>query len=87
MLNNRYSYAFGYLRSLEEFIEAARAVNCGACRVDECDERLATASTTLRTTAILEAGRRSLDQRKTVRILYDAEANWRYCCDPIGFDT
>ncbi len=51
---------YGY-RSIEEFIKAAHSVNNGTTDVDDWSQRLATASTTLQVTKILEAGRASLD--------------------------
>jgi D-galacturonate reductase len=61
---------YGY-RSLEAFIDAVRELNAGRLSLAECDDRLATLSTTFRTTAILEAGRRSLDEKRTIKIIYD----------------
>lgn len=62
---------YGY-RSLEAFVEAAIDVNQGRKKVHELSNSLALAAHTLRTTAILEAGRLSLDnQSKVVTILYE----------------
>jgi D-galacturonate reductase len=61
---------YGY-RSLEAFIDAVRELNAGRMSLAECDDRLATLSSTFRTTAILEAGRRSLDEKRTIRIVYN----------------
>jgi D-galacturonate reductase len=61
---------YGY-RSIEAFVDAVEAVNSGKAQVRAFDEALASIHTTLRTTAILEAGRRSLDEGRTVDILYD----------------
>lgn len=58
-------------RSFEAFIDAVREVNCGNACVADYDEDLASIASTYRTTAILEAGRRSLDEKKAVRIMYD----------------
>jgi D-galacturonate reductase len=67
---------YGY-RSFELFVDAAMAVNSGECSPEEFDNELATVATTLRTTAILEAGRRSLDNvGRSVEILYE------YAADP-----
>lgn len=53
---------YGYV-SFEKFIDGVTAVNEGAIRVDELDGRgLPTLRNTVMTTAILEAGRRSLDE-------------------------
>jgi D-galacturonate reductase len=51
---------YGY-RSIEAFIEAAAAISSSGARPADYDATLATASATRTTTAILEAGRRSLD--------------------------
>lgn len=62
---------YGY-RSIEAFVRAATACRDGETP-ESFDASLATAAVTVQTTAILEAGRRSLDSRKTVRIEYDSE--------------
>jgi hypothetical protein len=46
------------------------------------EEGLATIAATYRTTAILEAGRRSLDAKATVRLLYEDSGD---ACRPTGF--
>ena len=51
---------YGYL-SIEAFIEAAHSVNANESKLSDWDAKLATARQTLPVTAILEAGRRSLD--------------------------
>ena len=51
---------YGYL-SIEAFIQAANSVNEGDTTIQHWDSKLATARQTLPVTAILEAGRRSLD--------------------------
>lgn len=51
---------YGY-RSFEEFVDAARVVNAGLAEVRSFDETHPTVNATFLTTAILEAGRRSLD--------------------------
>lgn len=51
---------YGY-RSIEDFVVAARAIRDGEATVDSFRGRLATVEDTLCVTAILEAGRRSLD--------------------------
>lgn len=62
---------YGY-RSLEDFVQAAIAIREGVAVVDDFADCLATADETVRVTAILEAGRRSLDQGcAIVRIAYD----------------
>ncbi|MEP4078529.1 Gfo/Idh/MocA family protein [Haloferula sp.] len=63
--------AYGY-RSIADFVEAAASVNSGASESKDWDHQLATAATTATVTAILEAGRRSLDKGSTpVGIHYD----------------
>lgn len=62
---------YGY-RSLEAFVDAAASINAGTSTVADYRGRLATAEDTVPVTAILEAGRRSLDQRQRVyQIDYD----------------
>ena len=58
------------VRSFEHFVDAVAAVNCGAARVEDFHHSLASIAATYRTTAILEAGRRSLDESRTVQIAY-----------------
>ncbi|RDA94205.1 hypothetical protein CP533_0629 [Ophiocordyceps camponoti-saundersi (nom. inval.)] len=68
---------YGYL-SLERFVDACRAVNAGAVRAEELDSRLElpTLANTVATTAVLEAGRRSLDERREVAICVGADGEW-----------
>lgn len=61
-------------RSFEAFIDAVAAINAGAATVGMYDHKLASVATTYRTTAILEAGRVSLDSNGTVEIRYDNPA-------------
>lgn len=70
--NGRFSGQQGYgYRSFEAFVDAAVEVNEGRASVESFDEGgLATIASTYRTTAILEAGRISLDSGKSVRIEY-----------------
>jgi hypothetical protein len=71
------------LRSFEGFLEACIQINNGLATVESFDHQLATIGTTYRTTAILEAGRRSLDEGgRPVVILYDDVA---HPCTPTGF--
>ncbi len=51
---------YGY-RSIEAFVDAVRSINMGMKLPFEYDNTLATLSTTILTTAILDAGRKSLD--------------------------
>jgi len=50
-------------------------VNSGNAMAKDYEEDLASIASTYRTTAILEAGRRSLDEGRTVRIVYDDPAH------------
>ena len=61
--NGKFSGQQGYgYRSFESFIDAVIDINAGELTLRECDKMgLATIGTTIQTTAILEAGRRSLD--------------------------
>jgi D-galacturonate reductase len=62
---------YGYI-SFESFIDAAAACNGGTRAPRDFDGELATIATTAGTTAILEAGRRSLDQGgRPVQLVYD----------------
>jgi len=66
---------YGY-RSIEAFVEAAEDVNAGRRSVREIGEEdvLATIDTTARVTAMLEAGRMSLDANgRGVKILYPGD--------------
>lgn len=73
---------YGY-RSFELFVEAARAVNTGKAVSCFDEEGLATIATTYRTTAVLEAGRRSLDSDgSAVTVLYEDDTDR---CRPTGF--
>ncbi|KAI5292938.1 hypothetical protein KEM52_005959 [Ascosphaera acerosa] len=59
---------YGYV-SFEKFIDAVTAVNAGRVTLDELDRRgLPTLRNTIATTAILQAGRVSLDERRPVEI-------------------
>jgi D-galacturonate reductase len=65
---------YGY-KSLEAMVAAAAGVNGGSLRLSDCGEVLATAAETLRGTAVLEAGRKSLDRGGPVDILYEDPAH------------
>jgi D-galacturonate reductase len=56
---------YGY-RSIEDFVEAARAIREGKSEPADYRDRLATVQDTVWVTAILEAGRRSLDEGGSV---------------------
>jgi D-galacturonate reductase len=59
---------YGYI-SIEKFIDAARSVNAGETSASEFDKHgLPTIRNTVLTTAILNAGRISLDEKRPVGI-------------------
>ena len=69
---------YGYI-SFERFVDAVEEINDAvgdrekASKLEELDRRgLPTLSTTILTSAILEAGRKSLDERRPVKIARDA---------------
>ena len=64
---------YGY-RSVEAFVDACAALGRGQS-VRHFDHSLASIHTTARTTAILEAGRRSLDEKRAIEICYANEAD------------
>ncbi|EZF35021.1 hypothetical protein TMEN_2478 [Trichophyton mentagrophytes] len=64
---------YGY-KSFEKFIDAITALNEGRVTLDQLDHRgLPTLRNTIATTAILHAGRISLDERRFVEILRDGD--------------
>ena len=66
------------------FIDAVRDVNAGKKDVSDFDHAtLASLVSTYRTTAILEAGRVSLDQNCSVRIVYADPAQ---PCEPTSLE-
>jgi D-galacturonate reductase len=66
---------YGY-RSIEAFIDAVADLNAKKTDMDKCDARLATIGTTLQETAVLEAGRISLDnQCARVEIIYENDTS------------
>ncbi|RYH22597.1 Gfo/Idh/MocA family oxidoreductase [archaeon] len=70
--DGKFSGQLGYgYRSFEAFVKAVAAINWGEKTVRDYDHSLASLATTFRTTAILEAGRRSLDFKRPVQILYE----------------
>lgn len=74
--NKQFSGQLGYgYRSFEAFIDASSNINNGGMKVVDYDHILASIANTYQTTAILEAGRRSLDLRKSIQILYDDASN------------
>ncbi|EST09806.1 Oxidoreductase, N-terminal [Kalmanozyma brasiliensis GHG001] len=65
-------HGYGYL-SLENFVNACSRINRGERKVEDFDRILPTIKDTVLTTAILEAGRRSLDTKKSVEIKFDGQ--------------
>ncbi|KAF7310663.1 GFO-IDH-MocA domain-containing protein [Mycena chlorophos] len=66
-------HGYGYI-SIEKFIDAARAVNAGLATPGEFDAYgLPTIANTVLTTAILNAGRVSLDEKRAVYIKKDGD--------------
>jgi D-galacturonate reductase len=64
---------YGYI-SFEKFIDAVTALNEGRVTLDELDNRgLPTLRNTIATTAILHAGRISLDEGRSVEIVHHHE--------------
>lgn len=60
---------YGYI-SFEKFVDAVNALNAGKVTLDELDQRpLPTLKNTIATGAILEAGRRSLDESRPIEIV------------------
>ncbi|KAK3327173.1 hypothetical protein B0T19DRAFT_155212 [Cercophora scortea] len=59
---------YGYI-SMEKFVDGCRAVNSGALKPKDLDAKgLPTLRNTIATTAILEAGRRSIDENREIKI-------------------
>lgn len=76
---------YGY-RSFSAFVEACRAVNAGSCTIDSFDRSLPTISTTVGGTAVLEAGRRSLDDRcRPYEIIYGKSGSHPTEIRPVSF--
>eukprot|EP01103_Thecamoeba_quadrilineata_P015031 TRINITY_DN4624_c0_g1_i2.p1 TRINITY_DN4624_c0_g1~~TRINITY_DN4624_c0_g1_i2.p1 ORF type:complete len:370 (-),score=71.12 TRINITY_DN4624_c0_g1_i2:51-1160(-) len=65
---------YGY-RSVESFVAAAIEINEGRATVKDYEDGLALISQTLTLTAILEAGRRSLDSNRTQQIVYNKDGH------------
>lgn len=64
---------YGYI-SIQKFVDAARHVNAGLTKPGEYDGHgLPTIANTVLTTAILNAGRISLDEKRPVGIKRDGE--------------
>jgi D-galacturonate reductase len=71
------------VKSFENFIDACRSINAGTSKANDYDDgSLATVHTTMQGTAILEAGRRSLDNDgQPMDILYNSDET-----EPIGIE-
>ena len=66
---------YGYI-SFEKFVDAITALKDGKVTLDELDQRgLPTLKNTIATGAILEAGRRSLDENRSVEIV-EKDGQW-----------
>ena len=72
------------IRSFEAFIDAVQQVNSGKATAADYEEELASVASTYRTTAILEAGRRSLDENRAISIVYGDVFN---PCRPTSLST
>ena len=67
---------YGYV-SFEKFVDAVTALKDGKATLDSLDQRgLPTLKNTIATTAILEAGRRSLDEGRSVLIINSNNDTW-----------
>ena len=67
---------YGYV-SFEKFVDAVTGLKEGKVGLEELDERgLPTLRNTIATTAILEAGRRSLDEGRGVNVLETEDGGW-----------
>ncbi|KAJ6438319.1 putative tRNA-splicing endonuclease subunit tsp-2 [Purpureocillium lavendulum] len=67
---------YGYI-SLEKFVDGCRAVNAGTMKPEDLDAKgLPTLRNTIATTAILEAGRRSIDEGREVGIVVEGD-EWK----------
>lgn len=67
---------YGYI-SFEKFVDAVTALKEGKVTLDELDRRgLPTLRNTVATTAILEAGRRSLDEFRGIEIVEAGNGQW-----------
>jgi len=68
---------YGYI-SFEKSVDAVTAFKEGRVTLDELDKReLPTLGNTVVTTAILEAGRRSLDERRGIKVLEKGGGSWK----------
>ncbi|KAL8276314.1 hypothetical protein RQP46_011280 [Phenoliferia psychrophenolica] len=69
-------HGYGYI-SIEKFVETCQKVNAGTVKLADLDARLPTIKNTICSTAILEAGRRSLDEKRSVGIERSADGGWK----------
>ena len=68
---------YGYV-SMEKFVDGCRAVNAGTLTPGDLDKKgLPTLRNTIATTAILEAGRRSIDEGREVGIVQEENGVWK----------
>lgn len=66
---------YGYI-SFESFVDAAHQINTGQKKPSDFDDALPTIHTTVAATAILEAGRRSLDaDGRPMQLVYESDAS------------
>lgn len=77
LFEGQFSGQLGYgYRSFEAFIDAVTALKSNKINIEQCDRTLPTIGTTLQETAVLEAGRLSLDnQSAIVEIIYETESS------------
>ena len=67
---------YGYI-SFEKFVDAVTALKDGKATLESLDQRgLPTLKNTIATTAILEAGRRSLDEGRSIMIVSEKDGEW-----------
>jgi len=67
---------YGYI-SFEKFVDAVNALKEGSVTLEDLDRRgLPTLRNTIATTAILEAGRRSLDELRAIEIVEAGKGRW-----------
>jgi D-galacturonate reductase len=67
---------YGYV-SFEKFVDAVTDLKEGRVTLDELDKRpLPTLKNTIATGAILEAGRRSIDEKRPIEIVVDSKGVW-----------
>ncbi|SCZ87845.1 BZ3500_MvSof-1268-A1-R1_Chr2-3g05313 [Microbotryum saponariae] len=62
-------HGYGYI-SIEKFVTACQRVNAGTIDLEHLDRTLPTIKATVLTGAILEAGRRSLDEKRSIEVVH-----------------